>query len=743
MSLTKADVMAGVAPQSVEKLRTRIHYLEENRRFIQNALEMVLSLADFHKNLTQDAGHERLLNEAVERIEKIIPLHGHAVYLVDDDTMEFCRVACRPKTLEDMVDEQVEFMIEEGFFAWAIRERRTVFMSSNDHAHRFMLHVIASHARVRGMFIGMLDDTCPSVPGSSLTLLSITLLNLANVMESLELYQLMKNQNELLEQKVAERTEKLNLSKEKLKNTLTRVEKLADEARKASTAKSQFLANMSHEIRTPLNGIIGCTELILKSDSLARCHELSQISLAESEHLLNLINNVLDYSKIEAGKIDLEQRGFNLKELVDAVAAGLQVQANAKGLNLVARFSGPLPSRVKGDALRLRQILVNLVNNAIKFTRQGSVTVAVEALGFNPADHTQTLKIAVSDTGIGIEKDRQADIFQRFTQADQSTTRKYGGTGLGTTIAYQLVSLMGGDLTIDSCPGKGSTFSFVLTLPVEDTKAPADDQGDGDLPEDTACLTGRILVTEDTPVNQFVLRNHLESVGHKVHIAANGLLAVQACDAQAFDLVLMDVQMPVMDGFEATRRIRAAMSSGPRMPIIGLTANTDPQARAECETAGMDAVLNKPIRREELLKAVGKWLAFNQSLQPVDISENDTPQEDVASNELPFDLETALYEFGNPDVVREALAQLRQSTENHLAGIHKAVAEKDFTGLQRHAHAIKGSAATMEAQPLSRAAAALEQACKNNHAEDIETHIACLARAYETLQAFLATVPWD
>jgi signal transduction histidine kinase/CheY-like chemotaxis protein/HPt (histidine-containing phosphotransfer) domain-containing protein len=734
--------MAADTPQGEEKLKARIHYLEENRRFIQNALEMVLSLADFHKNLSQDAGYERLLNEAVERIEKIIPLHGHAVYLVDDDTMEFCRVSCSPRSLQAMVGGQVEFMIEEGFFAWAIRERRSVFVSSKDHAHRFLLHAIASHSRVRGMFIGLLESAGAAVPGSSQTLLSITLLNLANVMESLELYQLMKDQNTLLEKKVAERTNKLNHSRDKLKKALVRVEKLADQANRASTAKGQFLANMSHEIRTPLNGIIGCTELILKSDSLARCHELSQISLAESEHLLNLINNVLDYSKIEAGKIELEQRGFDIRELVESVTSGLMVQAGAKGLALVSRISGDLQPRVMGDTLRLRQILVNLVNNAIKFTRQGSVTVAVEALAFDPRDKLQTVKIAVSDTGIGIEKERQGAIFQRFTQADQSTTREYGGTGLGTTIAYQLVAIMGGELTIDSCPGKGSTFSFILIFPVDLGMADADCRADRVALEDVSSITGHILVAEDTPVNQFVIRNHLESMGHEVHIAANGLLAVKACAEHAFDLVLMDVQMPEMDGFEATRQIRAACPSGPRMPIIGLTANTDPQTRMDCEAAGMDTVLSKPIRREALLRSVARWLATGQDRCVPGLAESNGQNAGPGMDARPLDLETAVYEFGSRDCVREAIAHLFDSTNQHLVRISSAMTEKNMAAMQQCAHAIKGSAATVEAHPLALAAAELEQVCKEQKTTDIEAHVARLASAFKALKDHVATLPW-
>ena len=305
--------MGSEAENRISKLQMRIDYLEENRRFIQNSLEMVLSLSDFHKHLGKDSDHHLLLQEALEKFEKIIPFQGCAIYLVDDATSEFTLTLCEPSTWRELVSSQVEFMIEEGLFAWAIRERRGVFTASNDHKHQFLVHVIANHAQIQGMFVGLLPAGKISVPDTSLILLSITFLNLANVMESMRLYQWVKNQNAYLEKKVAERTLKLDRSRQDLKLAMANLEKMAHEADQANKAKSQFLANMSHEIRTPLNGIIGCAELMLKSDDLTHCRSLAGISLDESEHLLHLINNVLDYSKIEAGKIELEQKPFNLE----------------------------------------------------------------------------------------------------------------------------------------------------------------------------------------------------------------------------------------------------------------------------------------------------------------------------------------------------------------------------------------------------------------------------------------------
>ncbi len=731
----------------MRQLQSRVAYLEENRRFIQNALEMVLSMADYQLDFNRARGPNQLIEEAVERIKKIIPLKGCSVFLVDDRTAEFVKTYCFPETLFPDLQFQIDFLIEEGFFAWAIRERHGLHVDSKDRDHHFLLHVIANSSGVLGMFIGVLQDSRVSIPQTSMTLLSITLFNLANVMESLNLFQMVKKQNILLEQKVEERTRKLNDSKQRLKKAMLRQERLAQEAEKANLAKGQFLANMSHEIRTPLNGIIGCTELILRTEKLEECHQLAGVALNESEHLLHLISNVLDYSKIESGKIELEHQPFDLTTLLQNIMSGFKFQADTKGIELNLEVAQDVVSHVIGDTLRLRQILINLVNNAIKFTPQGSVNLSVVTSGCSEKKSGyQHLCFSVRDTGIGIPKERQAAIFERFTQADESTTRRHGGTGLGMAIANQLVTLMGAQLQLESDEGQGTTFSFCCDLEIDPTMGQGrctvqEEDSSGEFPN-ILNTPASILVAEDTSVNQMVIRQYLESQGHLVCIVSNGRDALEACRTQLFDLILMDVQMPEMDGLEATRRIRTQIRQKPPVPIVALTANADLETKEACEEAGMDGLLTKPIRRASLIAAVNHWLLRSRPVETVSFQQSQsfplkTHQIDE-TEALPLDYEAATYEFGDENLVREVIEELMKSLPNYINEIKAALTDRDYKIIQLRAHAIKGGAGTIEAKPLSIAASDLEMRCKNDELKRIPSAIDQLVNKFEELKNYIA-----
>ncbi len=368
----------------------------------------------------------------------------------------------------------------------------------------------------------------------------------------------------------------------------------AKHAEAATRAKSEFLASMSHEIRTPMNGVLGMLELTLGRSLDATARGYVEVAQASAGHLLEIINDILDLSKIEANRLELELVPFALDELVRATLTPLAHRAEEKGIRLTTDISAAVPRMVLGDPLRIRQLLTNLVGNAIKFTAHGAVDITLRASA------SDRVTLSVSDTGIGIPPERQASIFEAFTQADSGIARKFGGTGLGLSICAHLVSLMRGTLSVESKVGEGSSFRCDLPLPASApsvAKVPAHAT-----PREARRL--RVLVADDNEINVLVARRMLEKLGHTVVAAADGAKALAAIESEEFDVVLMDVQMPVMDGLTATRGIRAFESkrarSTPPVPIVALTASAMSSDALACEEAGMTGYLSKPFRLDEL-----------------------------------------------------------------------------------------------------------------------------------------------
>jgi len=522
-----------------------------------------------------------------------------------------------------------------------------------------------------------------------------------------------------------------------LKQSEIAAQRARDEAEAANQAKSTFLATMSHEIRTPMNGVLGSAELLEREALNERQRRLVGTVRTSATALLRIIDDVLDFSKIEAGRMELEHAPFSLRALVDGTVETLRVQAQRKGLDLVASMAPNCPDALIGDATRVRQILFNLIGNAIKFTEVGNVRVVARATG--GAGSTVVLSLSVADTGIGLTGVQAAGLFQPFAQADSSTTRRFGGTGLGLSIVRRLAQLMGGDVTVSSEPGKGSTFTATLTIeadvagaldPARTVQPPAGASEDAE----AVRHAGRVLAVDDYDVNLEVLAGQLGILGVSADLARDGIEALTHWRAGAYALVLTDIHMPDMDGFELTRQIRteeAGNPDRPRTPIVALTANALKGEAERCLAAGMDDYLTKPLTLERLRATLDRWLA-------VPSVSDAAPEPQVPA----IDRNAMARLFGNnPDVVARMLARFRDSGARLINELDAHAASRDLAALAETAHKLKGAARTAGAAALGDIAATLEQAARDGQSERCRVHAGAAAAEWRKVERSLARAP--
>ena len=714
--------------ESIDRLRERVRVLTGEREAAKRILEAAVDSLVFPVVVDETFSSDVLLVQAAQKLRSFIKLDALVFYLFSADGLDFFPAFCDPPEKISFFEDEMVPLVDDGTFAWAVDRNKPVIITARPgkvstdteaKERQLLLHSIISSNRSIGMFMGLLGEDETAILDVSFAFFTVLLGSMASILQNAELYTMIQGLNNELQGKI----ERLEESERNLAE--------------AMKAKEVFLANVSHEVRTPLNGIVGMTTLLEETFLDTRQRELLGVLKDESGALLRLINDLLDFSKMEAGKLVFEDSPFDLYELWSSVRDSFLPRAVAKNLSFSMTLEESTPRVVSGDSFRIRQVLGNLVGNAVKFTLAGFVEITGKCS--ERREEFFLFKVKVHDTGIGISTEKIEDLFQPFVQGDVSMTRKYGGTGLGLAISKRIVDGMGGWISLESREGEGSIFSF--TIPMREVRVHEGPLSQSFREKETrkdAFATSFILVVEDNPTNRTVAVALLHLLGlQNIETAENGEEAIEKLAVTRYDLVLMDIQMPLLDGLQALSIIRDPSSkvADHEIPVVAMTANALPGERERYIEAGMSDYISKPILAAELRRIVRRFLSGEIPGSPGSDSflhSAINTHKPVASEHPPFRPAILLERMGDDrELCRKTIALFIEDSAKILEKIGDATASGDAKESRRMIHALRGASANVEAFALALLAATAEQAAERGDLEEIGRALPKIERARE------------